>query len=75
MIHERLHIETTVEATGSAGDVFVCHPFLAHSINPVGPARARHISNVAVHGFAPLDLDEDHGQLTPVERSIAQAIA
>jgi hypothetical protein len=73
-IHERLEVGEQVEATGAAGDVLVCHPFLAHTINPVGPRRPRYISNVAVHGFAPLNPDRSAAELSPVERAIAQAL-
>jgi hypothetical protein len=73
-IHERLQVGETVSATGAAGDVVVCHPFLAHTINPVGPHRPRYISNVAVHGFAPLNLDATAGALSPVEAAVAEAL-
>ena len=46
LVHETIEATGIVGATGSAGDVIVCHPFLAHSINPDGPRRARFISNV-----------------------------
>jgi hypothetical protein len=61
-------------ATGEAGDVVLCHPFLAHSINPNGSPRPRYISNVAVHAFADMNLDEKRRTLSPVESAIVQAL-
>ncbi len=73
-VHSRLRVTQTVGATGRAGDVIVCHPFLAHSINPTSPRQPRYISNVAVHGIAPFRLAEDASELTPVESAIATAL-
>jgi hypothetical protein len=73
--HKRLQVGDTVAATGTAGDVIICHPFLAHSVNPIGPRGPRYISNVAVHGFAQLNLDPAAGELSPVESAIAMALA
>jgi len=75
LVHEAIETSDVVAATGSAGDVIVCHPFLAHSINPAGPPKARFISNVAVHGFTPLNTFREPPPLTPVEVAIAQALA
>lgn len=66
--------EAVVVATGEAGDVIVCHPFLAHTINPAGPAtEPRFISNVCVHGYGPLQLSAK-GDSSPVEVAIRQAL-
>jgi hypothetical protein len=73
-VNRQLPVGETVAATGSAGDVIICHPFLAHSVNPVGPMRPRYISNVAVHGFAALNLDASTAELLPVERAIVEAL-
>jgi hypothetical protein len=59
----------SVAATGTAGDVYVCHPFLAHSLNPVGPKARRVISNACIHHWGPLPFRE--GDLNAVERAIA----
>jgi hypothetical protein len=61
-------------ATGEAGDLIVCHPFLAHTINPAGPTRPRFISNVAVHGKQPLDIGPTTETRSPVEAAIRQAL-
>lgn len=73
-VHTELTVDAVTEATGAAGDVFVCHPFLAHTINPAGPSAPRLISNVAVHGSKPLTLTGSLSDLTPVETAIAQAL-
>jgi hypothetical protein len=74
VVHAELKVDAVIEATGVAGDVFVCHPFLAHSINPAGPSTPRLISNVAVHGSKPLALTGSLSDLTPVEAAIAHAL-
>jgi hypothetical protein len=62
-------------ATGEAGDLIVCHPFLAHTINPTGPTGPRFISNVAVHGTQSLDVDPMKQARSPVEAAIRQALS
>ena len=59
-VHGLIGDDRSVPAVGDAGDVYLCHPLLAHSIHPVGPAsRARRvISNVAIHGRGRRRLDE-----------------
>jgi hypothetical protein len=61
-------------ATGEAGDVVLCHPFLAHTVNPHGSPRPRYISNVAVHAFSDMNLDEKRQALSPVESAVLQAL-
>jgi ectoine hydroxylase-related dioxygenase (phytanoyl-CoA dioxygenase family) len=61
-----------VAATGRAGDVYLCHPHLVHSINPMGAPRRRVISNVCVHHWGPLRFRD--GDLNAVERAIAQTL-
>ena len=73
-VHSRLRAAETVEATGAAGDVIVCHPFLAHTINPASPRQPRYISNVAVHGIAPLNLTEKRSRSTPIESAVVAAL-
>lgn len=76
-VHERIsadEIVEVVEAVGSAGDVYLCHPHLAHSINPSGARHPRYISNVAVHGFDALGLDGPASDATPVEAAVIAAL-
>ena len=70
-VHEAINVVDAVPATGTAGDVYVCHPFLGHSFSPIGPAEPRVISNVCVHGRSTIDL---HNPLTPVARAVANAL-
>jgi hypothetical protein len=74
VVHEAITPSDIVPATGAAGDVIICHPFLAHSINPAGPRSARYISNVAVHGFTPLNIRGESSLPTPVESGITRAL-
>ena len=74
-VHDNVRCEDVAPATGAAGDVFICHPFLAHTINPAGPKGPRYISNVAVHGTAPLKhKTTPSNNLTPVEIAIEHAL-
>jgi hypothetical protein len=61
-----------VPAVGRAGDVYLCHPFLLHAVNPVGPRARRVISNVTVHAWAALTFEED--RMSAVERAIVQTL-
>jgi hypothetical protein len=74
-VHSRLQVADTVEATGAAGDVIVCHPFLAHTINPASPRKPRYISNVAVHGMHPPNATEQRHRSIPVESAIMAALS
>ena len=59
----------TVLATGQAGDVFLCHPFLVHAATwPHRGAGPRMVAQpgVALHGQFPLT-----APLSPVEQAIA----
>ncbi|MDF0528470.1 phytanoyl-CoA dioxygenase family protein [Tsukamurella sp. 8F] len=58
-------------ATGRAGDVYLCHPFLVHAAQPLRPGpdrRPRFLAQPPLLG-APADLAPD-GDLTPVARAI-----
>lgn len=71
-VHDAINVVVdAVPATGTAGDVYVCHPFLAHSFNPIGPTEPRVVSNVCVHGRSAIDL---RSPSTPVDRAVANAL-
>lgn len=58
-VHEVISGDDAIPAVGEAGDVYVCHPLLAHSIHPLGLASGRRVvSNVCVHGRRRRRLDE-----------------
>ncbi len=63
----------SVFATGRAGDVMVCHPFLVHRVTwPSALTRPRLVAQVAVkmQGAVPLDTSA----ASPVERAILRAL-
>jgi Phytanoyl-CoA dioxygenase (PhyH) len=58
-VHPIVDGAEAVPAVGDAGDVYACHPLLAHSIHPDGPAGGRRVvSNVCVHGRRRRPLDQ-----------------
>ncbi|WP_107057259.1 phytanoyl-CoA dioxygenase family protein [Streptomyces sp. NRRL WC-3742] len=57
-------------ATGRAGDVYLCHPFLIHAAQPNHGTRPRFLAQPPLHSAAPLDLDRPDGTYTPVERAV-----
>lgn len=59
-------------ATGSAGDVFICHPFLVHAATwPHRGATARFLSQPGlVPATGQLELDRPDGDHSPVERAV-----
>lgn len=61
-------------ATGRAGDVYLCHPFLVHaaqSLRP-GPGRGpRFLAQPPLLG-APAELDRPDGGISPVARAIVE---
>ena len=61
-----------VSATGDAGTVFLCHPFLVHAAQPHQGARPRFLAQPPL---LPVDSDNrPHGDLNPVERATARAL-
>jgi hypothetical protein len=66
----------SVFATGAAGDVYVCHPFLVHRATwPHRGARPRAIAQPAVVTKEPFALDpETVDVVSPVERAILRGL-
>lgn len=62
-----------VSATGQAGDVFLCHPFLIHSAQPHRGTTPRFMAQPPLEPAA--ELDPDAASPTPVERAVQQALA
>lgn len=62
-------------ATGAAGTVYLCHPFLVHAAQPVRGARPRFLAQPPLLPAEPLRLARDDGTYSPVERAIRQALA
>ena len=63
-------------ATGTAGTVFLCHPFLVHAAQP---HRGRHARFIAQPALLPasgrLELMREDGDYSPVELAIRTALA
>lgn len=63
-----------VVATGSAGTVFLCHPFLVHSAQSHRGTVPRFMAQPPLFPSAPLDLEGDAETSSPVARAIIRAI-
>jgi phytanoyl-CoA dioxygenase PhyH len=62
-----------VPATGTAGTVYVCHPFLVHAAQPHRGSEPRFLAQPPLLPAAPEGLDIEHGD-APVERAIRAAL-
>ncbi|TMR94773.1 phytanoyl-CoA dioxygenase family protein [Nonomuraea basaltis] len=62
-------------ATGQAGDVYLCHPFLIHGAQPHRGTVPRFIAQPPLLPTAPLDLDHPDGAHSPVERAVLLGLA
>ena len=62
-----------VAATGSPGDVWLCHPFVVHSAQPHRGTRPRFMAQPPLPGTGPLDVTRPAAQQSPVERAIAES--
>jgi hypothetical protein len=66
-VHER----ETALATGEAGDVYLCHPFLVHAATwPHRGASPRFLAQPELPPVARLDLDRQDGDNSPVEIAV-----
>jgi hypothetical protein len=63
-----------VLATGAAGTVFLCHPFLVHAAQPHRGSEPRFMAQPPLLPRQPLRLQRDDGDYSPVERAIRDAI-
>ncbi|UWE09506.1 phytanoyl-CoA dioxygenase family protein [Actinacidiphila bryophytorum] len=61
-------------ATGRAGDVFLCHPFLVHAAQPHHGSRPRFMAQPPLHPAVPLELERADGAYSPVESAIRQGL-
>ena len=60
----------TAPATGRAGDVYLCHPFLIHSAQPHHGTVPRFLAQPPLMPTGLLDLDRPDGAYSPVERAV-----
>ena len=61
-----------VPATGEAGTVYLCHPFLVHAAQPHRGTQPRFLAQPPLLPASPAGLDLEHGE-APVERAIRAA--
>ncbi|AKU92677.1 hypothetical protein AKJ08_3064 [Vulgatibacter incomptus] len=61
-------------ATGAAGTVYLCHPFLVHSAQPHRGRVPRFLAQPALLPRVPLDPMRTDGNASPVERAIRIAL-
>jgi hypothetical protein len=63
-------------ATGEAGDVYMCHPFLVHAAQRHQGTTPRFMGQPPLHPNPedPLRLDRGNGDYSPVEIAIQQAL-
>ncbi len=59
-----------VEATGHAGDIYLCHPFLIHAARAHSGTTPRFMATPTVEPSVPLELDRADGRYSPVEKAI-----
>ncbi len=57
-------------ATGEAGTVYLCHPFLVHAARPHHGTRPRFMAQPPLQVAQPLQLHREDGAYSPVERAI-----
>jgi hypothetical protein len=63
-----------VLATGDAGTVYLCHPFVVHAAQPHRGSRPRFMAQPPLLPSAPLSLAHTDGAYSPVEQAIRRAL-
>jgi len=63
-----------VLATGDAGTVYLCHPFLVHAAQPNRGRRPRFLAQPALQPAEPFQLERSDGAYSPVEQAIRLAL-
>jgi hypothetical protein len=61
-------------ATGEAGTVYLCHPFLVHAAQLHRGSTPRFMAQPPLHPTEPFQLDREDGDYSPVEIAIRQAL-
>jgi hypothetical protein len=62
-------------ATGNAGTVYLCHPFIVHAAQPHRGRRPRFLAQPPLLPHEPLRLDRPAADTSPVEEAIRSALA
>ena len=63
-----------VAATGDAGTVYLCHPFLVHAAQPHRGTRPKFMAQPPLLPAQPLRLERGNGDYSPVEQAIRIAL-
>jgi hypothetical protein len=63
-----------VAATGDAGTVYLCHPFLVHAAQPHRGTRPKFMAQPPLLPAQPLRLERRNGDYSPVEQAIRIAL-
>lgn len=61
-------------ATGEAGTVYLCHPFLIHAAQRHHGSMPRFMAQPPLHPAEPFQLDREDGDYSPVEIAIRRAL-
>ncbi|MCY9783706.1 phytanoyl-CoA dioxygenase family protein [Nocardiopsis sp. EMB25] len=61
-------------ATGRAGDVYLCHPFLVHGAQPHRGTRPRFMGQPPLVPSTGMRLERPHGRYSPVEIAILRGL-
>jgi Phytanoyl-CoA dioxygenase (PhyH) len=64
-----------VLATGDAGTVYLCHPFLVHAAQPHGGTRPRFLAQPPLLPTGSFRLDRPERECSPVERAVKNALS
>lgn len=64
-----------VSATGEAGTVYLCHPFLVHAAQPHRGTQPRFLAQPPLYPDGPLCLNRQDGVYSPVEQAIRLALS
>lgn len=62
-------------ATGSPGDVYLCHPFLVHAAQPNHGSAPRFLAQPPLDPAAPYELDRPDGDYSVVEFAIRRGLS
>jgi len=63
-----------IECTGQAGDAYLVHPFMLHTISANPNRRVRAIANMLYSLAEPMKLDRPEGNYSPVERAVLRGL-
>jgi len=61
-------------ATGKAGTVYLCHPFLVHAAQPHRGRNPRFMAQPPLYPAEPFQIRRDDGMYSPVESAIRMGL-